>query len=102
MASETVAFGHLDDRAQIDLLHSLVALPSLSFEEADAVRFLVDWMAANGFQAHIDEIGNAIGTVGQGERHIVLLGHIDTVQPRRGRHRRAEAERAGDRRRRGW
>jgi LysW-gamma-L-lysine carboxypeptidase len=69
----------LSDQEQIELLHGLVSIPSLSFEEADAVRYLVDWMAARGFDARIDEIGNAVGTVGQGERHIVLLGHIDTV-----------------------
>ena len=79
MASEALAAGALDEQAQIDLLHGLVAIPSLSFEEADAVRYLVDWMAGHGFDTHIDEIGNAVGTVGQGERHIVLLGHIDTV-----------------------
>jgi LysW-gamma-L-lysine carboxypeptidase len=36
-------------------------------------------MAQNGFDARIDEMGNAIGHIGSGDRHIVLLGHIDTV-----------------------
>lgn len=69
----------LSDQAAIDLLHGLVAIPSLSAEEGNAVRYLVDWMAAHGFDAQIDEAGNAVGSVGSGDRHIVLLGHIDTV-----------------------
>jgi LysW-gamma-L-lysine carboxypeptidase len=36
-------------------------------------------MAAAGLRAQIDEAGNAIGEIGQGEEAIVLLGHIDTV-----------------------
>ena len=74
-ASETA----LSDQATIDLLQGLVAIPSLSAHEGSAVRYLVDWMAARGFDARIDEAGNAVGSVGGGERHIVLLGHIDTV-----------------------
>jgi LysW-gamma-L-lysine carboxypeptidase len=37
-------------------------------------------MAALGFKhTYRDEIGNAIGVMGEGPRQIVLLGHIDTV-----------------------
>ena len=68
-----------EDRERIALLRDLVATPSLSFEEADAVSLLAVWMAEHGFETRIDEVGNAIGTVGAGDRHIVLLGHIDTV-----------------------
>jgi LysW-gamma-L-lysine carboxypeptidase len=68
-----------EDQERIALLRDLVAIPSLSFEESDAVSFLTGWMADHGFDARIDDIGNAVGTVGSGERHIVLLGHIDTV-----------------------
>ncbi len=32
-----------------------------------------------GFDAQIDAVGNAVGSVGTGSPHIVLLGHIDTV-----------------------
>ncbi len=69
----------LDDQERIALLRDLVAIPSLSFQEAEAVKFLTGWMAERGFDARIDDIGNAVGTVGSGDRHIVLLGHIDTV-----------------------
>lgn len=62
------------------LLHDLVAIPSLSFQEAFAVQHLVGWMSANGFdEARVDAAGNAVGIVGSGNRDVVLLGHIDTV-----------------------
>ena len=68
-----------EDEERIALLRDLVAIPSLSFEEAPAVAFLTGWMLDHGFDAHVDETGSAIGTVGSGDRHIILLGHIDTV-----------------------
>jgi LysW-gamma-L-lysine carboxypeptidase len=38
-------------------------------------------MAGLGFEAHRDEAGNAVGTIGnpKAKREIVLLGHMDTV-----------------------
>ena len=63
------------------LLHDLVATPSLSGEEADAVDLLVGWMDAHGYDhAFTDDAGNAIGIIGTGDgsQDIVLLGHIDT------------------------
>jgi LysW-gamma-L-lysine carboxypeptidase len=63
----------------IALLHDLVAIPSTSTTEAAAVAFLTGWMHAQGMDVDIDDAGNAIGTIGSGDRHIVLLGHIDTV-----------------------
>jgi LysW-gamma-L-lysine carboxypeptidase len=63
------------------LLHDLVAIPSPSHEEANAVNHLVGWMRDSGYtQAFRDEAGNAVGIIGEGNgsRDIVLLGHIDT------------------------
>ena len=63
------------------LLHDLVATPSLSHSEGDAVALLVSWMGRSGYdQAFVDEVGNAVGIIGTGDgsRDIVLLGHIDT------------------------
>lgn len=76
---DTLATLTAQEQADIDLLHGLVAIPSTSNNEADAVRYLVDQMAARGFDARIDRAGNAIGTVGSGGRQAILLGHIDTV-----------------------
>ena len=61
------------------LLTDLVRIPSVSQSEADASAFFVDWMRKNGFSAHVDGVGNAVGVRGDGEREILLLGHIDTV-----------------------
>ena len=56
---------------------------SPSGEERTAVEYLVDELQALGFQAHIDEAGNAVGEIGNADadsRLILLLGHIDTVR----------------------
>ncbi len=61
------------------LLHDLVAIPSFSYKEADAVNFLVDWMTTHGYdRAFVDEVGNAVGIIGSGAHNLMLLGHIDT------------------------
>jgi LysW-gamma-L-lysine carboxypeptidase len=61
------------------MLGDLVHIPSVSGDERAAVRYLVEQMQALGFEAFVDEVGNAVGTVGQGRPETVLLGHIDTV-----------------------
>lgn len=54
---------------------------SPSGKESKAVSHCVERMHALGFtQAFVDEAGNAVGIMGQGERQIILLGHIDTVE----------------------
>ncbi len=67
------------DPRDIDLVRGLVAIPSRSREEGEAVEWLVDRMAERGFRASVDDAGNAVGEIGDGPRHVVLLGHIDTV-----------------------
>lgn len=61
------------------LVRGLVEIPSLSREERPAVEWLVGRMAERGFRASIDAAGNAVGEMGDGARHVVLFGHIDTV-----------------------
>nr|WP_290668178.1 [LysW]-lysine hydrolase [Ardenticatena sp.] len=63
----------------IDLLEALVRIPSISGEEEEAVRWLVETMGRLGYHAFRDEVGNAVGIRGHGPRQLVLLGHIDTV-----------------------
>src|SRR6185503_8137227 len=36
-------------------------------------------MGERGFRATVDDAGNAVGEIGDGPVHVVLLGHIDTV-----------------------
>jgi LysW-gamma-L-lysine carboxypeptidase len=69
----------MQERADIELLRALVAIPSLSHQEENAVEFLRGAMESRGFELLESTSGSAIGRIGSGERHIVLLGHIDTV-----------------------
>ncbi len=53
---------------------------SPSGSEAPAVDYLIQRMKDLGYtKAYKDEVGNAIGVMGEGEKQVVLLGHIDTV-----------------------
>lgn len=66
----------------IELLRGLVAIPSLSHEEATASAWLVQQMMTMGYdRAFVDAAGNAVGEMGPSgaAQTIVLLGHIDTV-----------------------
>lgn len=63
----------------VALVGGLVAIPSVSRQERDAVEWLVARMTERGFRASIDQAGNAVGEIGDGPRHVVLFGHIDTV-----------------------
>ncbi|MBN1249489.1 MAG: [LysW]-lysine hydrolase [Anaerolineae bacterium] len=69
----------LDYEAADALLTGLVERYSPSTHERSAVAYLVQQMAELGLQSEIDGAGNAVGIIGQGERTILLLGHIDTV-----------------------
>lgn len=63
----------------VDLLRTMVSIPSLSDEEGPAVNELCRQMEERGFRTRIDTAGNAVGSIGSGPRRVVLLGHIDTV-----------------------
>src|SRR6186997_1107962 len=72
----------MDRATATDLVHGLVAIPSLSRQESVASAWLVAQMRGAGFdRAFVDEAGNAVGELGNlsAARTIVLLGHIDTV-----------------------
>jgi [amino group carrier protein]-lysine/ornithine hydrolase len=64
---------------EIGILEGLLRAYSPSGQERGAVEFLTAEMTRLGFSAHIDAAGNAVGSFGEGQREIVLLGHIDTV-----------------------
>ena len=72
----------MDRPAAIELIQGLVAIPSLSREEAAASTWLAAQMASSGFErAYVDAAGNAVGELGSptAPRTLLLLGHIDTV-----------------------
>jgi [amino group carrier protein]-lysine/ornithine hydrolase len=63
-----------------ETLIGLVQHFSPTGHEGEAVAWLVERMRQLGYgQAFVDDAGNAIGVMGDGERQGVLLGHIDTV-----------------------
>ncbi len=73
-----------DDEDLVAVAHEIVATPSVSRNEAVAAARLVERLGERGFEAHVDDAGNAVGAIGDGPLTIALVGHIDTVpgQPR--------------------
>lgn len=61
------------------LLERLVSIPSPTGQESEAVDFLVGQMREWGWESGKDAAGNAVGRYGHGARHLLFLGHIDTV-----------------------
>lgn len=57
----------------------MVAIRSESGDESALAEFLTEQMDQLGFDAQIDDAGNAVGTRGEGDIQVVLLGHMDTV-----------------------
>ena len=69
----------MNDQEAIELLEAMVRIRSLSAEEGSLASFLVERMSALGFEAFVDEAGNAIGITGEGSPAVALVGHMDTV-----------------------
>jgi len=69
----------LNDQEAVGLLERMVRTNSVSGDEVAIGNLLVHVMTAVGFDAYLDDAGNAIGTIGRGESMGVLLGHMDTV-----------------------
>jgi LysW-gamma-L-lysine carboxypeptidase len=67
--------------SDIALIEELISMPSPSGREDAVAEHLVGRMAELGFSSYRDEIGNAVGVVGDAgaQRDIMLVGHMDTV-----------------------
>ncbi|WP_181797510.1 M20/M25/M40 family metallo-hydrolase [Streptomyces sp. WELS2] len=69
----------------VGLLRRMLEIPSLSYEERPLAEFLVRSMRELGFEARVDEAGNAVGEIVRGGAAaadgptVMLLGHMDTV-----------------------
>lgn len=67
----------------IDLLRSMVRIPSLSFEEGAVACLLQDYLAGHGIP--VQRFGNNLiafhGSAGPSRRTLVMDAHIDTVPP---------------------
>lgn len=64
---------------EIAFLEQCIRIDSPSYHETAIATFLVEQMQGLGFEAFVDEAGNAVGMVGSHGPLIALLGHIDTV-----------------------
>lgn len=72
--------GSVTETYALGLLRNMLEIPSVSYHERALADFLVGAMADLGFQAHIDEAGNAVGVIERGDGPtVMLLGHLDTV-----------------------
>ena len=69
----------MDEATQVQHLEELLRQYSPTLAERPAVETLAGQMQALGFSVRIDEAGSVRGSLGEGPREIVLLGHIDTV-----------------------
>lgn len=65
--------------ADEDLLERLVAIPSPTGQEAEAVRFMQEQARADGLRVVEDAAGNFTAEAGHGPRLLLFVGHIDTV-----------------------
>jgi [amino group carrier protein]-lysine/ornithine hydrolase len=70
----------MDPSAQIAFLTGLLENFSPTLAEKPAVDYIAGWMAHQGFDVLVDEVGSVVGSLGEGPREILLLGHIDTVR----------------------
>lgn len=66
----------------VNLLMRMIKTYSPTGREAPLSQLLVNELQHHGFNAYIDEAGNAIGEYGSGELTILLCGHMDTVPGR--------------------
>lgn len=70
----------LRDVDAVGLIRQMLDIPSRSYSEAAIARYLVDAMNSMGFEASIDEAGNATGVLRLGAGPtVLLLGHMDTA-----------------------
>ena len=67
------------DEEAIEFLTNVVRVYSPSGHEEQVAQRVLRTMGELGFEAGIDSVGNVVGRMGEGERRILLLGHIDTV-----------------------
>ena len=59
---------------EIALLEGLLKIYSPTGQEAEAVDYLVAQMGLAGFEAFVDEAGNAVGVLGSGPEHVLPHG----------------------------
>jgi len=69
------------------LLCDMIAVDSVTGNEGPMAELCADWLSGHGIEAILQpakDRNNALGTIGQGTRALVLSGHLDTVPPDEG------------------
>jgi LysW-gamma-L-lysine carboxypeptidase len=80
MSGGFAATGRVSAEAAIGLLRRMLEIPSSSCEESELASYLAEAMTGLGFDAFVDQAGNAVGRIDRGPGpHVMLLGHLDTV-----------------------
>jgi len=69
----------ISDQGAIDFLREIVAIYSPSTREAPVAEHIVSRLSRWGYDAEVDQAGNAVGRLGSDPHRLLLLGHIDTV-----------------------
>lgn len=65
-----------------DFASALIQTESLSGQEGGVAKLVADKMRELDFDTvDVDEMGNVCGTIGNGEKHICIDGHMDVVGP---------------------
>ncbi|MGV9172395.1 MAG: M20/M25/M40 family metallo-hydrolase, partial [Promethearchaeia archaeon] len=67
------------NKKAIDFLKSCIEFYSPSGKEKDYAQFLEEFLKKAGFKTHFDKIGNLIAEKGNGNPHILLVSHMDTI-----------------------
>ncbi|MCS7177892.1 MAG: [LysW]-lysine hydrolase [Anaerolineae bacterium] len=65
---------------EVTFLREMLEIYSPSGREGEIAAYLVARMREMGFRAYLDGAGNAVGIMGEGERELMLLSHMDTVE----------------------
>ncbi|GHO83401.1 [LysW]-lysine hydrolase [Dictyobacter formicarum] len=70
------------ENREINLLQSMLSIPSLSRQESALAHYLAEQAQQLGLHAYVDEVGNFVASTHaelDGQQPVVLLGHMDTV-----------------------
>jgi acetylornithine deacetylase len=62
-----------------ELLNKVARIPSVSQDEHELARYLLDFVKFPSVEGKIDDAGNIVFRKGNGPHTLLLLGHIDTV-----------------------
>lgn len=82
MAQKISHYMHEKEEEIINFLAQLVAIPSTTYHERDAIQWFAQQLELFEYdEIRIDPVGNCLGRIGSGETVVLCDAHIDTVEP---------------------